>query len=545
MKKVFGYVFRICILFLTVCSFFTLAGAGYDSAVIWPKEIAIPEGKVVIYQPQPEELNGNRLKSRSAVSVHVKDAVQPVFGVVWVDTRINTDRSSRLAVTSDIKVTDIRFPNQKEEHITRLKELLEEEIPKWEIEVDMDRLVASLDMAEKRKVAAEKINTDPPKILFVTEPSVLISIDGEPKLQQIENSDLMRVINTPYTLLLSTGDKKYYLYADKDAWYTADDIKGDWKQAASVPAGVAALTPKADPNGEGDTPAGLEPIEPGPPPKVVVATEPTELIACTGEPEYTPISGTDLLYMSNTDSDVLMNIMDKKYYVLLSGRWYSSSKLEGPWTYVPGENLPADFAKIPEDSQMGTVLYAVPGTDIAREAVLDAHIPQTATVDPKKAILNVDYDGEPKFEKIKGTTMSYAVNTATPVVELDKQYYACDQAIWFTAEDPMGPWKVATSVPEEIYSIPPDCPIYNVTFVRVYESTPDVVYVGYTPGYTNTYVYHNTIVYGTGYYWPGWYGYYYYPRPATWGFHVRWNPWSGWGFGLSSSTLLWPVLGQS
>jgi hypothetical protein len=69
--------------------------------------------------------------------------------------------------------------------------------------------------------------------------------------------------------------------------------------------------------------------------------------------------------------------------------------------------------------------------------------------------------------------------------------------------------------------------------VRIYKATPEVVYVGYTPGYTNTYVYHTTIVYGTGYSWPGWYGRWYYPRPATWGFHVRWNPWTGWGFGFS------------
>ena len=65
---------------------------------------------------------------------------------------------------------------------------------------------------------------------------------------------------------------------------------------------------------------------------------------------------------------------------------------------------------------MGTVLYAVPGTDVAREAVLDAQIPQTAAVERKKASLKVEYDGEPKFEKIKGTKMTYAVNTATPVI---------------------------------------------------------------------------------------------------------------------------------
>ena len=36
----------------------------------WPKEISLKSGgKVVIYQPQPEELTGNKLTGRTAVSV--------------------------------------------------------------------------------------------------------------------------------------------------------------------------------------------------------------------------------------------------------------------------------------------------------------------------------------------------------------------------------------------------------------------------------------------------------------------------------------------
>ena len=534
-KKVFKFL--VWIIVLSISSFYQPGSvtAQDNVAISWPKEITIPEGKVVIYQPQPEKLDGNRLLGRAAVSVKLNSMEQPVFGAIWFDTRLNIDRSTRMATIADVKVTDVRFPDQKEEKAKKLKTLLEAESSKWDYIIDMDRLLTSIDMAEKREIAAQQINTDPPKIFFVTEPAVLITIEGEPRLQQVEDTSLMRVINTPYTILFSSSDKTYYLSADQDTWYKADDIRGSWKQTQKVPAEVASKAPKPDPESGDDIPPGQKKIEPGPPPAVYVATEPTELISSTGEPEYTPISDTDLLYMSNTDSDVLMHIMDKQYYVLLSGRWYSSAKLDGPWKYLPGEKLPSDFAKIPEDSQMGTVLYAVPGTDVAREAVLDAHIPQTAAVDPKKATLTVEYDGDPKFEKIKDTKMSYAVNTVTPVIQLNNMFYACDQAVWFVADNPVGLWKVAASIPVDIYTIPPESPVYNVTFVRIYETTPEVIYVGYSPGYTNTYVYHNTIVYGTGYYWPGWYGHYYYPRPSTWGFHVRWNPWSGWGFGLSYS----------
>jgi hypothetical protein len=188
---------------------------------------------------------------------------------------------------------------------------------------------------------------------------------------------------------------------------------------------------------------------------------------------------------------------------------------------VAVQDLPEEFKKIPEDSEMGSVLYAVPGTDVAREAVMDAQIPQTAVIGRKKASLTVEYDGKPEFEKIEGTQMQWAANTATPVIRVKNNFYAVDEAVWFVSNSAEGPWVIATSVPDEIYTIPPASPVYNVTFVRIYGVTDELVYVGYTPGYTNTYVYNTTIVYGTGYYWPGWYGRYYYPRYSTWGFHVR------------------------
>jgi hypothetical protein len=86
--------------------------------------------------------------------------------------------------------------------------------------------------------------------------------------------------------------------------------------------------------------------------------------------------------------------------------------------------------------------------------------------------------------------------------------------------------------------IPPSCPVYNVRYVYVYDTTPDVVYMGYLPGYVGCYPYYGTVVYGTGYRYKPWRGrHHYYPRPTTWGFHPRYNPWlSRWSFGFSYST---------
>ncbi len=502
----------------------------------WPREIVTTKGVVVIYQPQPEKLDGNMLKVRAAVGIELEGKA-PVFGAVWFEARLETDRAERTALITDLTVTDVRFPNQDEDKVRELSNMLEAEIPAWNLPIELDELIATLELAETRAEASLALSTEPPVILFFSEPAVLITIDGEPRLVDSEEKNVQRVMNTPFTILFDTRKKDYYLYADTDSWYQASAIKGDWQPVDKVPGKIAKLAPEEEAADDQEEPEeGDDEIETGSPPRIVIATEPTELISSNGKPEYTPISDTSLLAVSNTDSDVLMDTDAQDYYVLLSGRWFVSKSLEGSWRYVAVQDLPKDFAKIPEDSDLGTVLYAVPGTDIAREAVMDAQVPQTAAIDKRKAGLTVEYDGKAKFEKIEGTQMQWAANTATPVIRVDKKFYAVDEAVWFVSHSAEGPWAVATSVPDEIYTIPPESPVYNVTFVRIYGAKDEVVYVGYTPGYTNTYVYNTTIVYGTGYYWPGWYGSYYYPRYSTWGFHVRWNPWTGWHFGFSYST---------
>ena len=89
-----------------------------------------------------------------------------------------------------------------------------------------------------------------------------------------------------------------------------------------------------------------------------------------------------------------------------------------------------------------------------------------------------------------------------------------------------------TSVPAAIYSIPPSSSLHYVTYVKVYRSTPDVVYVGYTPGYYGTVVSSttSTVVYGTGWYYPPYVGNYWYGAPYTYGVGVAstWSSGTGW-----------------
>jgi hypothetical protein len=202
---------------------------------------------------------------------------------------------------------------------------------------------------------------------------------------------------------------------------------------------------------------------------------------------------------------------------------------------VASDKLPDDFARIPVDSEKDDVLSSVAGTDQARDAMMDAQIPQTAKVDRNTATTTVSYDGEPQFAAIEGTSLQYAVNTHSTVLLSNKTYYCVDKGIWYESQAAKGPWKVATARPAETEKIPATAPVYNVKYVYVYETTPQYVYVGYTPGYMGCYVYGGTVIYGTGYYYNPWYGPYYYPRPVTYGFSMHYNPWYGWSVGFHYS----------
>jgi hypothetical protein len=495
----------------------------------WPLEISAPGGKFILYQPQPDSLKNDKLTGRSAVSFTSNGTETPVFGAFWFEARIATDRDERTVTMQEMKILRAKFPHSSAELENMLTRTLNQEIPKRKIAFSLDRLLTSLEDAEKSQIASENLKTDPPKIIFSESPAVLVSIEGLPQLRPLPDTPVMRVVNTPFILLFDPSLKTYYLRGG-DEWFSAKDVLGPWRGEPNPPESILAV-PLREMGKEGDLPPAKQ-LTRSRMEKIIVATEPTELIVSNGPPKYMSIPGTDLLFMSNTGSDVFLDINSQNYYIALAGRWYRSASLKGPWAYISADALPAGFAKIPPASPKGNVLVYVAGTQQAKEAVLDAGIPQTAAI-KRDSTLNVSYDGPPKFEPVEGTNLRYAVNSPYEIIEYRGRFYACHQGVWYTAEDSFGPWTVATEVPEEVYSIPPSSPLYHVRYVRVYHSTPDVVYVGYYPGYLGWYVFGPTVVFGTGWYYPGWYGPYYYPRPWTWGFGIHFNPFAGWSFGFN------------
>ncbi|MBS1565398.1 MAG: hypothetical protein JST39_13485, partial [Bacteroidetes bacterium] len=537
MKRVFtNWSFLFCVL---------LVSSAAMAQQEWPKTISAASGDLIkIYQPQPESYTNNVLKSRAAISIVESGKTDPVFGTWWFTAQAPGDGNN--VNIQSLQVTDIRFPSDMDDSkINDIKNMLQNEVPKMGVRISQQELQNALSMNQEQAKLASSINNNPPKVIYTTRPSMLVLIDGEPKLQMNNDWGVEAVVNSPFTIVKNT-DGRFYLYGGK-RWFTAPAATGPYSYTANVPGNLQRVQDAVDKAQAENSTAGAKQDADNsntdnstPPPtatnsdvipEIIVSTEPTELIQSNGEPNFAPIEGTSLLYVKNSSNDIFMNVSSQQYYVLLAGRWYRSNNLKSTWQYIPSNELPADFAKIPEGSSKDDVLASVAGTDAANDAVADAQVPQTAKVDRKTATSEVTYDGSPEFENISGTDMQYSVNSSNSVLSYRGRYYTVDNGVWFVSNSANGPWVVATERPQQVDLIPPSYPVYNMKYVYVYDVTPDYVWMGYTPGYLNTYIYGPTIVYGTGYYYRPWYRHYYWPRTYTWGFNMCYNPWYGWNIG--------------
>ena len=506
---------------LLACAGLFLLSAGLANAAEWPQELTGEGGTVVVYQPQPEAIEGTTLTGRAAMSIELDGGEAPIYGVLWFAATIETDRSEDSVSLSDLRITEVNWPDSKDTGEQRFTQVVEQRLEGSVFEASLSELSASLAVSDKVKQSLEEINNDPPDIQFSQTLAVLLMFDGKPYFKAVENGPFERALNTALVVVRDTRNDEYYLTSGS-LWYQAQSALGPWQATAAPPSDLVAMIPKTD-----------DPV-PVVIPKIVVAVEPTELIATDGKPEWTSLDGGKMLYVKNTETPWIRDLASGNMYLQLSGRWFRSASESGPWIFVRADKLPASFKEIPPASDIGGVRTSVAGTDEANEAVADAQIPQTAAIVRSEASLSVVYDGKPEFEGIKGTEVAYALNTATQVLRVNGKYYAVDNGVWFVALAPTGPWVVADTIPsDQIAEIPPSSPVYNTTYVKVYSSTPEVVYVGYTPGYMWSYPYYGVPVYGTGWYYPPYYGRYYYPRAPTWGLHVGYNPWTGWNFGVS------------
>jgi hypothetical protein len=510
----------------------------------WPRRLATADGTFLIYQPQVDSWKANQLEGHAAVSVQPAGAKEPTFGVIWFTARTDVDKTNRIVHLEDLNIVRSSFPSAPDKAAAWTAALHEAEPAKRSKAISLDRLEADLGITQAKAEGEKRpLDNAPPKIILSTVPAVLVLISGEPVYRKQKDTDLQRLINTSAIVLKAdSGELYFHLF---DGWVEASSLAGPWKvsdphlgRKHNLDKALQEILAAKDGDpmtggSESDPKAPKPSLKTKPTPIVYMETVPTELIVVNGQPDYESIPGTQLLYVTNTTGRVFKDIDNQKTYVLLAGRWFSAADTSGPWEYVPHGSLPPDFAKIPDDSPMENVKASVPGTKQADAAVIAAGIPQTATVQRTAQIKPITFDGAPELKPVPDTTLQYVVNASTPIIMTGAySYWACQGGIWFSSSTVKGPWIVAAWVPASIYTIPPSSPLYYLTYVQVYGSTPTVVYAGYSPGYTGSIIYNGVVVYGTGYVYTPWIGTVWYGPPVTygWGVNLAYTPYTGWAF---------------
>ncbi|WP_380877507.1 hypothetical protein [Sphingomonas sp. DBB INV C78] len=507
----------------------------------WPRSYAVDGVEFSIYRPQLDSWTGNVLQGRSVMAVKTgetkgtdgKPIVQQTYGVLWLTARTETDKDAREVVLDDLTVQRINFPTAKDKEATYLA-IAKKVMPTTELVASLDAIEAQLAITDALSdTPSVAVNNTPPEIIISLQPAALVPIDGEPVWRPTAVSGVEHVLNST-AMILRYQNKVYIGRAGR--WATAASLNDTWARATSVPKPVTdalnkLLAGRAAPQG------GMAEPEATKFAAIYVRTKPAELIVIDGDPQFDDIEGTGLSYVTNTPADIFLD-QSNNWYALVSGRWFKAQSTKGPWTYVAPDKLPAGFQKIPSDGPKGAVLASIAGTPEAKESLVANSVPQTATVNKKEASFNAQYDGAPQFAAIEGTALSSARNSPTAIIKISaNSYMALDRGVWFTSTTATGPWAVATEVPAVIYTIPASSPIHYVTYVRIYGSKGDEVYVGYTPGYYGTAVNNGVVVYGTGYTCQAWTGSEYYSCPSTYGYgasleysEVGWSVAYGYGW---------------
>jgi hypothetical protein len=539
-KVSMAFVVVVLVAFTWISGAMAQNANGATPADPWPRPFKLKNADVLVYQPQVDSWESNMLNFRAVLSITPAGSKREVLGVIWATARTQVDRVSRIVSLEEIKLTKSNFPTLPDNGMAYLRALQAQFVPAKRT-ISLDRLQAALVALGNVKPTPVAINNDPPRIIVSESPAILVPLLGGPVWRPVVGTRFERVINTEVLILREQGGTTNFLHLF-DGWLSASTLTGAWSRAANLPPDIDRVIQNLAKSGAVDLLDGGK-MQPKPSlakniPTIYVNETPAELIIFDGAPGFTPVTGTALRWASNTTAYVILDSASSNYYVLISGRWFRASDLAGPWTYVASSGLPADFSRIPVNSPAGVVLASVAGTPQAQEALIANSIPQTATVKlvdgPKFTSV---IDGAPQFRPIPNTSLTYVVNSPTPIIVVSpSSYYALTGGIWFTGPTIKGPWVVATSVPAVIYTIPPTSQLHYVTYVKVYGATASAVYVGYTPGYLGTVVGPDgVVVFGTGYIYQPWVGTVYYAPPPTYGVMAQpvYNPAVGMSFGFA------------
>ena len=200
------------------------------------------------------------------------------------------------------------------------------------LSISLHPLIAST--PKKEAPAGVQLSNDPPKIFVGYRPSILLSVNGEPVLSEVPNTNLKFVVNTQWPLFFDSGNSTYYLAVGQQ-WLTSNSLEGQWSATKKLPPDMSKVPQdKAVERAQKIYSANLL-TRRAVTPDVFYSDKPAEVILFDGQPVYAQIPDTQLEYATNTNSVVFVYTPTQQFYYLTAGRWFRTPNLQqGPWTYA-------------------------------------------------------------------------------------------------------------------------------------------------------------------------------------------------------------------
>src|SRR6266699_6821534 len=207
------------------------AGSGQSDGSSWPRERFQDGTRLIIYQPQIDDWkNFQDLSWRMAISLTPKSG-KTVVGVVQMKGNTNLDNVAKAVTITNPQVTGTYFPSLDNATKEKMDQLFKTFVPST-FSISLHNLIAST--PKKEAPAGVQLNNEPPKIFVGFQPSILLSVNGEPVLSEVPNTNLKFVVNTQWPLFFDESNSTYYLAVGQQ-WLASNSLEGQWSATKKLP----------------------------------------------------------------------------------------------------------------------------------------------------------------------------------------------------------------------------------------------------------------------------------------------------------------------
>ena len=205
-----------------------------------------------------------------------------------------------------------------------------------------------------------------PQIFYATLPAEILLFSGQPQYANIPGTQLVYATNTDSPVFLYTPTNEYY-YLAAGRWFKSNNLEGQWSFASlELPEDFTRIPLSSPASAILSSVPGTDQAKDA----VLIAQIPTVMqinpataaaqakVTYTGAPQFSPITGTTMLYATNTPDKVIQ--VGDVYYLCLQGVWFMSTTPQGPWTTA--SSVPQVIYTIPPSSPVYNVTYVTQTT---------------------------------------------------------------------------------------------------------------------------------------------------------------------------------------